>query len=261
MARRYVRDARGRFASKGYSGQTSGAGARLTATGSRAGGGSKARLSARPAGTISKNKRSAKPQSPGLERGTFVRGNFRPQNLYSGSAVKGKSGYGLDVDQNVGMALRQAANAGAKTKKAGNRRSSSVASEKGGTVGVNTRHPWWKDPVKNAIKGRRTNEFATARPEGVIAHEIGHVRRPTRANSWQIQNLKKGSLTDPSHDLKSMRTAQRVSRYARQNPSEFAAETYAGRSLGKKYDSQVMRLYNEVTGRKPAPLRNQRRRK
>lgn len=69
MARRYVRDARGRFASKGvggvggYQGQTSGRGARLKTPGNvRAGGGAKQKLSAKSGGTISKPK-GLKPQS------------------------------------------------------------------------------------------------------------------------------------------------------------------------------------------------------
>lgn len=45
MARRYVRDAKGRFASKGYSGQTGGRGARLKGSGKkREGGGAKSNL-------------------------------------------------------------------------------------------------------------------------------------------------------------------------------------------------------------------------
>ena len=59
MARRYVRDARGRFAPKGYSGQTGGRGARLKTKGNvRAGGGRRTtRGSGKPEGTISGTKR------------------------------------------------------------------------------------------------------------------------------------------------------------------------------------------------------------
>lgn len=57
--RRYARDARGRFASKGYSGQTSGTGSRLKAGGkTRAGGGkvvSPKKMSGAPSNTISKS--------------------------------------------------------------------------------------------------------------------------------------------------------------------------------------------------------------
>jgi hypothetical protein len=54
MARTYRRDARGRFASGGYSGQSGGRGARLTATGTRKGGGARM-TAARPGGTVSRS--------------------------------------------------------------------------------------------------------------------------------------------------------------------------------------------------------------
>ena len=60
MARSYRRDARGRFAGGGYSGQTGGRGARLMAKGQRAGGGVKMKA-ARVGGTVSKP-RGLKPQ-------------------------------------------------------------------------------------------------------------------------------------------------------------------------------------------------------
>jgi hypothetical protein len=55
VARTYRRDARGRFASGGYSGQSGGRGARLKAKGSRDGGGAKM-TAARTGGTVSKPK-------------------------------------------------------------------------------------------------------------------------------------------------------------------------------------------------------------
>jgi hypothetical protein len=55
MARSYKRDARGRFAGGGYSGQTGGRGARLTAKGERKGGGAKM-TAGRVGGTIGKPK-------------------------------------------------------------------------------------------------------------------------------------------------------------------------------------------------------------
>jgi hypothetical protein len=66
MARRYVRDAKGRFAAKGYSGQTGGRGARLKSAGkTRAGGGKRENLigandqtmTSLPKGTIGKTQR------------------------------------------------------------------------------------------------------------------------------------------------------------------------------------------------------------
>jgi hypothetical protein len=44
-------------------------------------------------------------------------------------------------------------------------------------------------------------------------------------------------------------------------PAEFAAETRAARSLGKKYDSKVMGLYRNVTGTKLPSLKSQQQKK
>jgi hypothetical protein len=54
MARKYRRDARGRFAGGGYSGQSGGRGARLKASGTRQGGGAKVKTAKRatPSGAI-----------------------------------------------------------------------------------------------------------------------------------------------------------------------------------------------------------------
>lgn len=57
MARRYARDAKGRFAGKGYAGQTSGRGARLTSKGDTGAGKRISSGTGKPAGTISGTKR------------------------------------------------------------------------------------------------------------------------------------------------------------------------------------------------------------
>lgn len=79
MARRYVRDARGRFASAGvggllgYQGQTSGRGARLKTPGNvRAGGGAKQKLSVKPSGTVAKPK-GLKPQKNARKELAYAR--------------------------------------------------------------------------------------------------------------------------------------------------------------------------------------------
>ena len=40
----------------------------------------------------------------------------------------------------------------------------------------------------------------------------------------------------------------RVSRYAETNPVEFVAETFSGLVFGKKYDDEVMRVYEALGG-------------
>lgn len=77
MARRYVRDSRGRFASSGYQGQTTGRGSRLGAPGRAAKRGSTIRASA-PAGTIGSRRRS-----PGARNGIRPTGGLprlQPRN-------------------------------------------------------------------------------------------------------------------------------------------------------------------------------------
>lgn len=76
MARKYRRDARGRFAGGGFSGQSGGRGARLKASGTRQGGGAKM-TAARVGGTLAKP-RGLKPQAAG--------------EANSGKAVKPASG-------------------------------------------------------------------------------------------------------------------------------------------------------------------------
>lgn len=77
MGRRYVRDARGRFASSGYSGQTGGRGARLKAKTQRAGGGAKIKA-AGPADTVGKPRglkpNSIKPKASSTSRMQPLRG-------------------------------------------------------------------------------------------------------------------------------------------------------------------------------------------
>lgn len=79
MARRYVRDARGRFASGSYQGQTSGRGSRLRAPGRSSVRGSTTRL-AKPVGTIGGRPR---PRPTGPQNGISPTGTLpkpKPQN-------------------------------------------------------------------------------------------------------------------------------------------------------------------------------------
>lgn len=292
MARRYTRDNRGRFASVGATARggrlrTEAGNKRATVTGRMEG--------VQPKGTISKPKglkpdrnakvkaetnqrlraraaarkeaaaAAAKPVGASTSGGRqLVRGNFRPQNLYSATDRTAGKGYGTDAKANVAEARRRIEATGARSALKSNKRSSSVASvndKTPNTVDVNASHTAWRNPRADMIKSRRRNEFSTSSANHYVAHELGHVRNPVKAPNWTVQNLKKGSITDPGPDLASQRIARRVSRYAMKNPAEFAAETSAGRSLGKRYDSQVMRQFAEITGRKPRNLRSQLNRK
>jgi len=100
MARRYTRDARGRFASGGFSGQTGGRGARLMAKGTRAGGGARIKA-APPAGSFRRGqvKPPAKPAETtasraGLARGPRLQGVTRARlsgrKMSEGAGLRGK---------------------------------------------------------------------------------------------------------------------------------------------------------------------------
>lgn len=266
MARKYARDNRGRFSSAGATARggrlrTAAGNKRATVTGRLSG--------VQPKGTISKPKslkpnpsKPAAPIAPASRQ--RVRGNFRPQNLHSSTNRASNKGYGTDAKANVAEARRRIEAGGAKSALKSNKRSNSVASvneRTPSTVDVNASHSAWRNPRADMIKSRRKNEFSTSSANHYVAHELGHVKNPVKAPNWTMQNLKKGSVTDPGPDLASMRTARRVSRYATKSPAEFAAETSAGRRLGKKYDNQVMKQFAEVTGRKPRSLRSQLSRK
>jgi len=261
--RRYVRDNRGRFASVGATARggrlrTEAGNKRATVTGRQEG--------VQPKNTISRNRR-AKPEAaapaPAATARQRVRGNFRPQNLYSGTDRKAGKGYGTDAKANVAEARRRIEASGAQSALKSNKRSNSVASVNEKTpnkVDVNASHTAWRNPRADMIQSRRKNEFSTSSPNHYVAHELGHVRNPSSqmAKSWDTQLRGKGEIyADVDKVLNAKRTARRVSRYAMTEPAEFAAETAAGLSLGKKYDSGVMRQYRQVTGRRARSLRSQ----
>jgi hypothetical protein len=200
------------------------------------------------------------PTSTGRQR---VRGNFRPQNLYSGTNRSAAKGYGTDAAANVREARRRIEASGAQSALKSNKRSRSVASVNEKTpnkVDVNASHSAWKNPRADMIQSRRKNEFSTSSPNHYVAHELGHIRNPSSqmAKSWDTQLRGKGQIyADADKVLNAKRTARRVSRYAMTQPAEFAAEVSAGLSLGKKYDSRVMRQYRQVNGRRARSLRSQ----
>jgi hypothetical protein len=259
MARTYHRDKLGRFASKGYSGQSAGRGARLMATGSRAGGG--ARITREGAGSRIRKPSSAKPSTQ--SKRVLVNADLRPHGVFS-RATKKTPGYGQDAKANVEVARKQVAAAGYTSSLKSNKRSSSVAYVAEGTTDVvfNRSHSAWKNPRADAIKSRRKNEFSTAKPGHYVAHELGHIRNPSgqMAGSWTGQAKGKSFDARMKARDRNWKIANRVSQYAKQSPAEFAAETSAALRLGKRYDRQVMGLYRDVTRRRLEPLQSQQRR-
>jgi len=195
----------------------------------------------------------------------LVKANARPENLFS-RATKSTPGYGTDAKANIANARKTAEMAGARTALRSNKRSSSVASVSSKTpnqIDFNASHSSWANPRQSAIKDRRRNLFSTAKAGHVVQHELGHIRHnPMKmAASFEMQLRKKGQIyADADKVVATQRLARRVSQYARTSPAEFAAETRAALSLGKKYDSKVMGLYRQVTGERLPSVKSQQRR-
>lgn len=274
MARRYSRDNRGRFAGKG-AGATARGGRLKTAAGNKrktqtmqaggaqAAGAIKGKVKRDPgaAGKIGQGKTAANV----AKKRVLVKANARPENLFS-RATKSTPGYGTDAKANIANARKTAEMAGARTALKSNKRSSVVAGVSSKTpnqVDFNASHPSWANPRQSAIKDRRKNLFSTAKAGHVVKHELGHIRHnPMKmANSFETQLRKKGQIyADADKVVATQRLARRVSQYARTSPAEFAAETRAALSLGKKYDNKVMGLYRQVTGEQLPSVKSQQRR-
>jgi hypothetical protein len=94
----------------------------------------------------------------------------------------------------------------------------------------------------------------------VIMHEIGH-SRAKRTGFMNDPSKPWGIGTRPFDSARNQRLARRVSGYAATSPSEFIAETYAGRRTGRKYDHQVMRAYRQEMGLPPTSVRRTVRRR
>jgi hypothetical protein len=114
MARTYHRDKLGRFASKGFSGQSAGRGARLMASGSRAGGGAKI-TAVRAAGTLRKPK-GLKPQagaSVPQKPGTVQLSQVKRYNALDRARRKQKQNYSREISRVTGSTDRRRAEAAA----------------------------------------------------------------------------------------------------------------------------------------------------
>jgi hypothetical protein len=289
--RRYARDNRGRFASVGATARggrlrTAAGNKRATVTAKAKGG--------KPSNTIVKPKglkpgaSKVKPQTkakPLPAARPVVRGNFRPvntmakprkdenpftnkkatkaQNLESAQAWLRSQGA-----QNVGTYAK------GKKKNGGYQHARVTQSiplrDKNGKVSfdekpvtsieLNRSSPGWRDPAATSRERRASGWISTSSPVHTLRHEMGHVqdpflnKRPGGLDPWGVHKNR-----DQARRRQSL--AGRVSGYAKTQPDEFVAETYAGLRSGRKYDHQVMGLYREMTGKKPRNIRSQMRRR
>lgn len=107
-----------------------------------------------------------------------------------------------------------------------------IAMAANGKIYINKTSKLLSDPEKNMQAQYKSKWLSTDKPEGIIYHEIAHLKFKQRDNFF----------TNSHRDI-----AEKVSRYARRNPKEFVSETYAGIKTGKKYSNEVMRLFKQYT--------------
>ena len=280
MARRYVRDNRGRFASVGATAR----GGRLrTASGNKRATVKGKIQGAVPGGTIRPNRRS-KPKEVEAPTGKrqIVRGNFRPQNTMA-KPTRRENPFG-NKDQtkptNIKVAQDYLASKGYKnvgTYAEGKRKGGSQSQartiestplrDRFGNVSfnepsvrsieLNRSSPAWKNPGQAMRERRRAGWISSSSPTHALNHEIGHMR--------DAGMNKRGGGLDPwkvrEGGDRRQAIARRVSRYAATQPDEFVAEVFAGLRAGNKYDSQVMSQYRALRGRRARSIRSQLKRK
>ena len=88
--------------------------------------------------------------------------------------------------------------------------------------------------------------FSTLDPDHPIYHESGHAKHFQALGKAAYVALRKTVLSPEE-----LGVARIVSRYAKVNPLEFVAETYAAIRLGMSYDDPVMSLYRKFGGPPP----------
>lgn len=275
MARRYVRDNRGRFASVGATAR----GGRLRTAAGNKRKTQTMRSNAAPKSTVAKPKglkpNSIKPKAVAskptrrFRPGELMNANGRPVN----TMAKPRKGQNPFINGSTTVKDRTSRLANAKTAaEFARKRGHNVAMYSGakhvparynettGTVEINRAATHWQNPRASAIAERRGRFWSSSSPVGSLYHEMGHSRAKGIGNSWLTasrggtyeQKLAKGS--------KARQLAGRVSRYAQTSPNEFVAETYAGLRTGRRYDYQVMRAYREAQGLSPKPASRRRSR-
>lgn len=118
-----------------------------------------------------------------------------------------------------------------------------MASSSSNKIFINENHPYWKNPVENQKKLFESGWLSTENPLHPIYHETSHLKHKNVSQAWLNKEYQQN-------------VAAKVSNYAKRNPSEFVAETYAGLKSGKKYDDDVMKLY-KISGGKNEDFKKQ----
>ena len=190
-----------------------------------------------------------------LRPGEFVKANLRPRNVAAKPQVSDKS-WGKTKKENLAKAEALARSEGYKPYVDTRRKAKGIASFspiRPDKITLVKNSEYWSNPKKYSIEGRRSGWFASSNPKAVVMHEIGHSK--TKRSGF-INDASKawGIGVRPFDSQRNKRLARRVSEYASTSPSEFAAETYAGRRTGRKYDYEVMQAYRQEKGLNPNPI-------
>jgi type III secretion system FlhB-like substrate exporter len=143
----------------------------------------------------------------------------------------------------------------------------------GKAITVNTQFAGWQNPARlqQATQGDADSGYhPTGHPSSVLTHEFGHTLHnrassmgtsgvasgmrtanfPWGIRSWTHQEVRTMRVDTPRGSRHALLVAAEVSRYAKKNPVEFVAETFAGMVHGKKYPPHVHELYNFLQGPK-----------
>jgi hypothetical protein len=190
-----------------------------------------------------------------IRPGEFVRANLRPRNVMAKPQISDKS-WGKTKKENLAKAEALAKSEGYSVYVNKKRDAKGIASFnlfRPNYITLVKNSEYWSKPKKHSIEGRRSGWFASSDPKAVVMHEIGH-SKTKRSGFINDPSQPWGIGSRPFDSPRNKQLAKRVSGYATTSPSEFAAETYAGRRTGRKYDYQVMQAYRQEKGLNPNPI-------
>ena len=190
-----------------------------------------------------------------IRPGEFARANLRPRNVMAKPQASDKS-WGRIKKENLARAEVLVKSEGYNVYVNTKRSAQGIASFnpiRPSHITLIKNSEYWSNPKKQSIEGRRSGWLASSDPKAIIMHEVGHSK--TKRSGFINDSSKPWGIgVRPFDSPQNKRLAKRVSEYAATSPSEFAAETYAGRRTGRKYDYQVMQAYRQEKGLNPNPI-------
>jgi len=203
--RRYVRDAKGRFASKGFSGQTGGRGARLKSAGKkREGGGEKTKITA----TSSKGTLKAKPRSAGQKYAARIQAGKdlkRSQSVAEQKKFLAQTQKRLDAAPLAQSSARQAATDRLKIKTATRRK---LKTDRSSVIPAKSAGP------KTMKASRVSSTVAKPRTKGNSPAQVAsRVKRKNAANEAGLRQMTRyGNLPNPSTYNRAIKRANTLKR-------------------------------------------------